>query len=168
MSSNFEKAFIEIIGIEGGYVNHPHDKGGPTKYGISQKSYPHLDIKRITLEEAKNIYYKDYWNHRYLRLDNILEYRVALEIFDTSVNMGPKQAAYILQKSLNILNRNEKDFEDLEVDGWIGEQTLMAYDKVDKFILLKVLNGYQFIRYVNIAENNPTQEEFFNGWMKRV
>lgn len=167
-SNNFEKAFEEIIGIEGGYVNDPVDPGGETKFGISKRAYPHLDIKNLTLEEAKDIYYRDYWNPQYLRLDNISEYKIALEIFDTSVNMGRSTAAEFFQKSLNAMNRNEVNFPDIKEDGWIGYVTLSAYDRVDKFTLLKVLNGYQFMRYVHIIERNPSQERFFNGWMKRV
>ena len=60
MTTNFKKAFKEIIGIEGGYVNNSNDKGGETKFGISKKAYPHLDIKKLTLKDAENIYYNDY------------------------------------------------------------------------------------------------------------
>lgn len=165
---NFDKAFEELIGIEGDYVNDSADRGGETKYGVSKRSYPDVDIKNLTLEGAKKIYYRDFWNHRYLRLENIPEYKIALEVFDTAVNMGQFVAGQIFQKSLNALNRNETDFPDIKEDGWIGDVTLAAYARVDKFIFLKVLNGYQFMCYAKIIENDPGQERFFNGWMKRV
>ena len=69
---------------------------------------------------------------------------------------------------LNLMNRNQKDFKDLLVDGDIGKKTIGAYKKVDDRILLKVLNGLQFRRYVEICEKRPDQEKYFNGWMKRV
>ena len=65
MTTNFIKSFEEIIGIEGGYVNDPKDKGGETKYGISKRSYPHLDIKNLTLNEAEYIYYNELPKRRF-------------------------------------------------------------------------------------------------------
>lgn len=164
----FDKAFEELIGLEGGYVNDPTDRGGETKYGISKRAYPNLNIKGLDLQQAKDIYYRDYWNTKYMRLDNISYYPVALELFDTAVNMGVTTASKMLQRALNLMNRNEKNFKDLVVDGWAGEKTMQAYKKVDNKILLKVLNGLQFMRYVEIVTSNPSQERFFNGWMKRV
>lgn len=166
MTRNFKKAFPELIGIEGRYVNDPDDPGDETKYGISKRSYPHLDIKNLTLEQAQEIYYRDFWVE--LGLDAIQSYEVAYELFDTSVNMGQGIAARFLQKALNLMNRNQKNFPDLIVDGKIGPITLSAYTKVDDAILLKVLNGLQFCRYKEICEYDPTQEKYFNGWMKRV
>jgi lysozyme family protein len=166
MTANFKIAFKEIIDIEGGYVNNPNDKGGETKYGISKRAYPNLDIKNLTLKKAEEIYYNDYWMA--LKLDYVKDLKISLELFDTAVNMGVSTASRMLQGSLNLMNRNGKTFADLLVDGNIGTKTILAYDKVDKSILLKVLNGMQFKRYVDIVTKNPAQEEFFNGWMKRV
>jgi lysozyme family protein len=166
MNPNFEKAFIELIDIEGGYVNDPTDRGGETKYGISKRSYPHLDIKNLTLQQAKDIYYLDFWKAN--GLDNIIKYELALELFDTGVNMGVGIAPRFLQEALNLMNRNQRDFPDLTVDGKIGPISIAAYKKVDDRILLKVLNGLQFRRYAEICERKPSQEKYFNGWMKRV
>ena len=166
MTINFKIAFKEIIGIEGGYSNNLNDKGGETKYGISKRAYPNLDIKNLTLKKAEEIYYNDYWLA--LKLDYVKDLKVSLELFDTAVNMGVKTASKMFQEALNLMNRNGKNFADLVVDGDIGIKTISAYDKVDKAILLKVLNGLQFSRYVDIVTRNPKQEEFFNGWMKRV
>jgi len=166
MNQNFEKAFIELIGIEGGYVNDPTDRGGETKYGISKRSYPNLDIRNLSLQDAKEIYYRDFWQVN--GLDNILKYEVAAELFDTGVNMGVGIASRFLQEALNLMNRNGQNFADLKVDGQIGPATISAYRKVDDRILLKVLNGLQFSRYVWICKERPDQEKYFNGWMKRV
>jgi lysozyme family protein len=57
----FDEAFDVLIGHEGGYVNHPGDPGGETKFGISKRAYPALDIKALTLGQAKAIYRRDYW-----------------------------------------------------------------------------------------------------------
>ena len=166
MTPNFHTAFEHLIGIEGGYVNDPTDRGGETKYGISKKAYPNLDIRNLTLDGAKAIYYRDYWQK--LKLDEIPSYHIAAELFDTGVNMGIGVASRFLQQALNLMNRNQQNFPDLIVDGVIGANTLNAYRKVDTKILLKVLNGLQFSRYVDIVTKNPSQEKYFNGWMQRV
>ena len=137
MTSNFKKAFKEVIGIEGGYVNNSNDKGGETKYGISKRAYPHLDIKKLTLKDAEQIYYNDYWFN--IKLDYIDNYAIQSELFDTAVNMGIYKAQTIFQQALNLMNRNQKNYKDLVVDGVIGNKTIQAYNKVDKKILLKVL-----------------------------
>jgi len=166
MNQNFEKAFHELIMIEGGYVNDPTDRGGETKYGISKSAYPHVDIKNLTIEGAKDIYLEDYWKAS--GSHHMLNYELALELFDTGVNMGQGISRRFLQEALNLMNRNGRDFPNLEVDGKIGPITITAYRKVDDKILLKVLNGLQFMRYVWICRERPDQEKYFNGWMKRV
>jgi len=163
----FKKAFEETVGIEGGYVDDPDDRGGETKFGISKRSYPELDIKNLTLREAWAIYYKDYWNTKKGNLDSLPD-SIAIEVFDTAVNMGMTTARKMLQESLNILNRNELKFIDLDVDGYIGIKTFKAVDLVLERKLLKTLNGFQFCAYKEFAQNNPKQEKFFAGWIERT
>jgi lysozyme family protein len=166
--SNFEKGFKEILGFEGiETTNNPNDKGGLTKFGISQKAFPKVDIRNLTLEGAKKIYFDNYWKTPLLNLDQYDE-KTAIELFDIAVNMGVGTAAMTIQRAVNLMNRNQKDFLNLNVDGRAGDKTVRAYSKVNKEILLKVLNGLQFSRYVSIVERDETQEEFFNGWMVRV
>src|SRR5690606_40825059 len=109
----------------------------------------------------------DYWNHYRLELDRF-DFKTAHELFDTAVNCGVQVAAIFMQKSLNILNRNQNDFPDLKIDGWLGNVSYQAYQKVDKTNLLKCLNGYQFMWYESIVGKSPTQEKYMNGWLKRV
>lgn len=167
MTKEFEIAFKEVLEIEGGVSNHVSDKGGLTKYGISQRSFPNEDIRNLTKERAKFLYYTFFWKTKYLNMDK-LDIKISTELFDTAVNMGVRLAPIFLQQALNLMNRNQKDFPDLLVDGYAGEKTLVYYKKVNQSILLKVLNGLQFSRYVDICKKDPTQEVFFNGWMKRV
>jgi lysozyme family protein len=83
--SNFDSAFGIIVGIEAGYVNDPQDPGGETKYGISKRRYPNEDIKNLTLDRAKALYQRDYWNAH--KCDN-MPWEQALLVFDTAVNGG--------------------------------------------------------------------------------
>ena len=167
----FEEAFKEVIKIEKGYVNSEFDRGGETKFGISKKTYPELDIANLTLEKAKTIYFYDFWNCDLLRLSNIPDKEIAIELFDTSVNMGQEVAGKFLQTALNHMNRNQRIYKDLLVDGWIGAVTLNVLEIIlkrgEKTTLLKVLNGEQYKRYTQIIEKDPTQENNFVGWMRR-
>jgi lysozyme family protein len=163
----FDNAFKEIIAIEGGLTNDKNDRGGLTKYGISQKAFPNVDIENLTLQGAKTIYLENYWDTSNIDLERYDE-KNGIELFDIAVNMGVGTAAKTLQNALNLMNRNQKDFPNLVVDGQAGEKTFQAYSKVNRDILFKVLNGLQFVRYVHIVERDETQEVFFNGWMKRV
>lgn len=83
--SFFDQAFALVVGIEGGYVNDPQDPGGETKYGISKRAYPNVDIPQLTLDEAKAIYRRDYWNA--CGCDS-MSWERALCAFDCAVNQG--------------------------------------------------------------------------------
>jgi len=172
-SELYNQAFGVIIGFEGGYVNDPTDPGGETKYGIAKADYPNLDIKNLTLADAKKIYYDNYWNTKHMNLTTIGEFsnKLAIELFDSAVNQGVGSAAEFLQEALNLMNRNQKLFPDMTVDSFAGPTTLKALhslESYDKPSLLKVISGLQFMRYYNIVKRNPKQEKFFSGWMKRV
>ena len=85
MSEIFEQAVQFTLKHEGGYVNDPVDPGGETKYGISKKSYPDIDIKNLTKEQAKAIYYQDYWMESGC---DSMPPKTAVAVFDSSVNVG--------------------------------------------------------------------------------
>lgn len=166
-NQNFDKAFSLTVGIEGVYSNDEHDKGRETKYGISKRSYPHLDIKNLTLSDAKQIYYDDFWNTKEMDLD-LFSLSVAIELFDTGVNTGMSKVRKMLQTALNLLNRVETRYPDLIVDGIIGSTTMKALSLTDEKELLKVLNGLQFMWYFEIVDHDHIQEKFFAGWIKRT
>lgn len=89
MKNNFDKAITFTLQWEGGYVNHPNDPGGETKYGISKRSYPDVDIKSLTVQEAKIIYKRDYWDE--MDLDEV-EFPLDICMFDTGVLCGRSRA----------------------------------------------------------------------------
>jgi lysozyme family protein len=85
---SFEKSVEFVLKHEGGYVNDPDDPGGETKYGISKRAYPNLNIKNLKIEHAKEIYKKDYWDKI---KDHCIESFMPI-VFDTAVNCGPSRA----------------------------------------------------------------------------
>ena len=86
---DFDKALKFVLKWEGGYSNDPRDPGGETKFGISKRSYPELDISKLTLKQAKEIYYQNYW----LKAGcDDLPYPFNIVVFDTAVNMGRSRA----------------------------------------------------------------------------
>jgi lysozyme family protein len=112
-------------------------------------------------------YKKHFWDVN--RLDQVSNQSIANEMFDTGVNCGIVVAANFLQRSLNLLNRNGKNYPDLIVDGKIGPVTLGVLNRhPSPKNILKCLNGFQFHWYVLICERDKSQEEFFNGWLERV
>jgi len=90
MNDNFEKSVAFVLKWEGGYIDDKSDPGGETKYGISKRSYPALDIKNLTMDEAKAIYRKDYWERS--GCDGV-PWPMCLVVFDTAVNMGLSRAS---------------------------------------------------------------------------
>ena len=162
-TARYDRAFREVVGIEGGYVNDPDDHGGETKYGISKRTYPNLDIASLTLDDAKAIYWRDFY--RALKLDEITDEQIALEVFDTAVNCGTTTAVRIAQKALNFLG------EHMDCDGKMGPLTiekLNRWSERDPESLHKALNGYQFARYAAIIEADKVQGKFGRGWLKRI
>jgi lysozyme family protein len=125
-----EELIDELIEREGGYVNHPADKGGPTRYGITEavaRAHGYAgSMAELPREEAEAIYRRLYWLRP--RFDEVVERTpaVAVELFDTGANMGPAVAATFLQRALTALNRNGKDYADLVPDGRVGPATLSA------------------------------------------
>ena len=171
--ANFENAFKTILGYEGEYSDDADDRGGKTRYGITEVvarlSGYKGDMKELPLDTAKAIYKIGYWDS--INLDLISDDKIAEELFDISVNMGPGQAGFIVQEALNLLNRNATSWPDIKEDHIVGPETVGLVNKLidsDKLALVKVINGLQFMTYVYIARKNPTQEKFFRGWIKRT
>jgi lysozyme family protein len=112
---------VTSIGHEGGYVNHPDDPGGETNFGISKKEFPHLDIKNLTRDDAKEIYKKKALPPAET---NYGKNEFTLKMADIGINAGPQTATEIMQKSLNSFGA------DLEEDGRMGIATRVAFNKV--------------------------------------
>jgi lysozyme family protein len=167
----------ELIEREGGYVDHPADRGGPTKFGITEavaRAHGYGGaMADLPHQEAAAIYRRLYWLRP--RFDEIAERlpRIAGELFDTGANMGPAVAATFLQRALTALNRGGKDYPDLVPDGRIGPATLCAIDAFleargtegGETVLLRALEALQGERYLRLAEKRPANEAFLYGWL---
>ena len=97
-SKKFEKAFKYVIANEGSYVFDKNDPGGETKYGISKRVYKSLNIKGLTIEQAKEIYWRDYW--KLGKIDEISSIFIATQLLDFSLNLGIRGATIVLQRAL--------------------------------------------------------------------
>jgi lysozyme family protein len=159
--SEFKIAFDFMLPHEGGYSNNPHDHGGPTKFGISALSYPHINIHDLTLAEAEEIYRRDWWEkYGYGRLD---EQAVANKVFDMAVNMGASRAHKILQEACNRCGKN------IKVDGGLGPITVNAVNSVPEVnALLAWIRTFAKDFYMGLAEDKPQNEVFLKGWLKRA
>ena len=95
-SPDFQRCLAVVLPLEGGYVNHPADPGGETKYGISKRAYPHLDIRALTPTAAGDLYWRDYWLPA--GCDRLAWPRCLIH-FDAAVNHGVPRAKRFLAVS---------------------------------------------------------------------
>lgn len=149
---DINKAFFILMNFEGGskVVNAAGDRGGLTRYGISQAAYPKVDIANLTESAALAIYYADYWNPA-----GCAKIRTEIRYmhFDTAVNMGVATAIKLLQEAAGI-----------DADGVFGPATLMKSDMVSA-------EGYllhRLLQYNRIIDNDPSQLVFRKGWTNRI
>jgi lysozyme family protein len=156
----FEQAVGMVLAHEGGYVNDPVDPGGETKYGISKRSYPHLDIASLTKAQAEDIYYQDWWLR--LRCNEIKDAGVAQKLLDTAVNVGLRTGVRLLQQALVEVGQA------VTVDGLIGPQTIAAANRVEPGRLLAAMRCQQAAHYRRLIEKNPRLAKFERGWINRA
>ena len=136
-----------------------------TQKGFPQNAYDDFDLNRM----VRTFYKREFWDRN--RLDDVRSQEIANEMFDTGVNTGLRQGALWLQRSINLLNRNERSWKDIKVDGIIGNITLGRVNALsisDTTALFNLLNIFQGAHYLSLAEKDKTQQEFMRGWLQRV
>lgn len=163
-NNDYDKKFSQVIGVilghEGGYNNDPDDLGGETKYGISKASYPYLDIPKLSLEEAKNIYYCDYWKPE--RYCEIADLSITIKLFSSAVNMGPRTAHRLIQQALRAVETRVVE------DGWLGSKTINAINIAEPISLLSALKSEAAGHYRVLVVRYPEQKKFLKGWLNRA
>lgn len=154
MRKTFGDVVDAVLKREGGLVNDSDDKGGLTKYGISQRTFPKEDISSINEARAKDLYLKHYWRpSKAERLpDSIRE-----AYFDMVVNMGQGRSVKILQEACN------QKGADLIVDGLIGRKTIKASESLEK----DRLTAFRVLHYAKIVLKDSSQMKFYYGWYRR-
>jgi len=152
--ADFNKCIKIILKNEGGYVWNPDDTGGETNYGISKKQYPNLDIKNLTKNEATEIYRKDYWDK--IQGDKINDRKLALNIFDCSVNCGIRRTVKMIQGVCFVCE-----------DGKLGPQTLKAINSKNSYVTRLEFERRRIKFYMAIARRK-SQRQFLYSWIKRT
>ena len=148
--STFDALIDRVLSHEGGYVNDPRDPGGETKFGIAKRSYPNVDIKGLTREDAVAIYRRDFWTR--VQGDE-LPPAVAFQVFDAAVNHGTGNAVRWLQRAAGVAD-----------DGIIGPQTVAAVKRADPTDLVLAFNAERLEFYAKLT----TFDAFGRGWTRRV
>jgi lysozyme family protein len=160
---SFDKILAAVLKTEGGYVNHPADRGGATNMGITQQTYaeflaasgrPWADVRGLSMAEASAIYRKHYWQPA--RCDDLPE-RVRFIHFDAAVNHGTGRAAKMLQAAAWV-----------DQDGKIGPATLAAVRAMDAELLLARYIAARYKFYGQIINRDRSQLAFIAGWMNRM
>ncbi|HMV08184.1 MAG TPA: glycosyl hydrolase 108 family protein [Cyclobacteriaceae bacterium] len=166
--AKFESFAGKLLRLEGGYVNHPLDRGGPTKYGVILSVWQEHghdkdgdgdidaeDIKKLSEGDAKYIAKKIFWD--YFLADLILNQSLAEFIVDWGYNSGRKTVAKIVQRVVKAT-----------VDGIVGPQTVTAINCADQELLFNALKIERKVFLNAIIKRRPDQIVFYDGWMNRV
>lgn len=156
--SDFNTAINIVLKHEGGYVNNPNDPGGETKYGISKAQYPNVDIKNLSLDAAKRIYYEDYWLGR--GVNGIFSQEVANFALDTVVHHG--KGPQILQEAAIISGKR------IALDNSMGPQTRNAINSIDPNTYLKNAVNARVEYIHSVVANNPNLKYAEKGMIKRA
>lgn len=165
-----------LIEREGDFSDNPADKGGATRWGITEavarKSGYAGDMRALPRGFAVAVYTKQYINGPGFNKVHALSAAIGEEIIDTGVNMGISVPGPWLQRILNAMNQQARTFPDLVVDGDIGPATLAALRSVleqrgadGERVIVRALNCLQGVRYLELTEKRAANEAFFFGWM---
>ena len=150
MKESFDKAMEATFAWEGGYVDNPNDPGGATKYGISKRAHPEVNISKLTKKKAREIYHQDYWQPCGCEE---LPAGLDLLVFDCAVNQGPGFAVRTLQQSVGAAE-----------DGIFGPRTQAAAESADPHEAIREYVARRGVRYGRL----DTFSRFGLGWMRRL
>lgn len=160
--ADFNIAVAKTLIREGGskITDDPTDKGGLTKYGISQRAYPKEDIRNLSEDRAKELYKRDYWDK--VQGDQIKSQNIAEAIFDTAVNMGAGMAVKLAQWAMG-----------MDADGVMGPKTLQLIhiyceNSDAEGLFLARYKLAKIARYIDICKKNDSQRRFLVGWISRT
>lgn len=156
---DFLSAVAIVLADEGGYVDDPADPGGATKFGITQRDHPDLDISNLTVDQATAIYFTDWWQ-RYGY--GALAGPISAKMLDAAVNIGASSAATCLQRALRSCGHPVGE------DGDLGPVTTAAANDCRVWELLAALKSEVAAHYRLIAQARPDLAKFLDGWLNRA
>lgn len=177
---NIDQIIDEIIQREGGYVDHPKDKGGATKFGITERvARQHGyqgDMKDLPRSLAHMILTKTYFIKPGFDDVAMVSESLAVILTDAGVLCGPPTVSKWLQRILNVLNREGRLYKDIIADGLIGHNTMAALDALVDHrgqegveVISRAFNCLLGEHFISISENRPANKEFIYGWLlKRI
>ena len=154
MTDPFSFAVEYVIQNEGGYSDHPDDRGGSTKWGITRSTAHEygLDFEQLTMAQARSIYRDSYW-----MFDAIRDRRLAAKMLDVVVNFGKAGGTRVLQKACGA-----------DVDGIYGPETGRRLTNAATDDMLERIAVAAADRYIDIVLAKPTQLVFLKGWIRRA
>lgn len=146
--TDFDEAFTRLIGNEGGYTNNPADPGGETKFGISKRAYPDVEIASLTLDQAKALYQRDFWNP-------LADAHPAIkfQVFDFAVNVGMQTAIRKLQSAIGVAD-----------DGHWGPTSAGTLAQMDVNDVLMLFAAERLNFYTSLTK----WDAFGKGWTRRI
>ena len=166
--AKFDLFAKRLLNIEGGYVNHPSDKGGPTKYGVILSTWIEYgydknddgkidlnDIKLLTPDDARFIAKRIFWD--FFKADKIQNQSIADFIVDWGYNSGRSTVAKKIQQILKV-----------KADGFFGAETLAAINHADQRTLFEIIKETRRLFLEHLVAVKPSQMAFYNGWMNRL
>lgn len=162
--ADFLRAVDRVLGDEGGYSATPGDSGGATKFGISSREYPSLDIAALTRADAIAIYYRDWWTRfGFGRLPGA----IAAKTFDLAVNIGAGHAIRCVQRALRACGHRVAE------DGALGEETSRAAAAADAAALMAALRSeaagyYRTTAALARGRRTNSDRDFLQGWLNRA
>ncbi len=156
----FDRAIKVVLEHEGdGFTDDPRDKGGPTKYGISQRWNPDVNVRELSRGQAIEIYWKRYWRGR--RYETLPD-GIAIKVFDLAVNLGHKTAVTCLQRALLACGMR------VAIDGHLGPQTSGAAGLANQDALMAALRSEAAGEYRLRVERKEDHVAFEKGWLNRA
>ena len=158
-SAEFLNAVQRVLADEGGDSSNPADAGGATRFGISARAHPGVDIATLTCDAAVKIYWEEWW----VRFGFAqLPAAVAAKTFDLAVNMGASNAIECLQRALRASGTCVTE------DGAIGPATALAAAHADPATLMAAMRSEFAAHYRLVAARQNHDQAFLKGWLNRA
>ena len=172
MLSHLDSAFQKVMDLEGGgfYHNVAGDPGGETKWGVSKRHHPDVDIRNLTKEDARAIFEQEYWIPLYCH--ELTSRQMAFEVVEFAFNSGPGASALAAQNAFNDLMKASSSVGTILPDGRMGPKTVSALNRADRMGGIAVLAWVSRFNLLQLKHYRSLRPElvqrFFVGWSRRV